>query len=133
MGIGVGTGRGGARRGAGRPKGVKNKRRPARFRAADAERQLPLDYMMRVLNDPSQPIERRDRMAVHAAPYLHARLTAGSSPKTTFEMSDDEIRELLFRELEHARRQGNLPVVRELEECLRGDQPQRPRLAFTRN
>ena len=80
MGIGTGSGRGGTRRRAGRPKGVKNKRRPARFRAADAGQQLPLDYMLQVLNDASPPIERRDRMAVAAAPYLHARLNAITSP-----------------------------------------------------
>jgi hypothetical protein len=109
---------------------VRNKRRPARFRAAAAEQQLPLDYMMQVLNDPTQPIERRDRMAVHAAPYQHARLTAISTPKATFEMSTEEIEQLLYRELEHARRQGHLELVRELEEILRGDQPRRPRLAI---
>ena len=129
MGIGTGSGRGGTRRGAGRPKGVKIKRRPARFRAADAGQQLPLDYMLQVLNDASPPIERRDRMAVAAAPYLHARLSAITTPKAAFEMSAEEIEQLLYRELEHARRQGNLELVRQLEESLGGAQPRRPRPA----
>jgi hypothetical protein len=44
-------------------------------------------------------------------------------------MSTEEIEQLLYRELEHARRQGHLELVCELEEILRGDQPRRPRLA----
>jgi len=129
MGIGVGTGSGGARRGAGRPKGVKNKRRPARFRAEDNGQELPLDFMLKVLNDPTQPLERRDRMAVHAAPYLHPRLTAAATPRATFEMSSEELTSLLYRELEHARDQGDLKTVRQLEELFGGDRPRRPRLA----
>ena len=108
-------------------KGVKNKRRPARFRAEDNGQDLPLDYMMRVFNDSSQPTERRDRMAVAAAPYFHARLTAITTPKATFEMSTEEIEQLLYRELEYARRQGNLKLVRELEGSLHGARS--PRLA----
>jgi len=41
----------------------------------------------------------------------------------------EEIEQLLYRELEYARRQGNLKLVRQLEESLRGDRPPRPRLA----
>ena len=76
MGIGKGNGPGGRRAGAGRPQGAKNKRRPAAAHAVNAGQQLPLDYMLEVMNDPRQPLERRDRMAVAAAPYLHARLNA---------------------------------------------------------
>jgi phage terminase small subunit len=33
----------------------------------------PLEYMLRVINDPSAAQTRRDRLAVAAAPYLHPR------------------------------------------------------------
>ena len=36
----------------------------------------PLDWMLQVLRDPSQPNERRDDMAKAAAPYVHPRLAA---------------------------------------------------------
>ena len=36
----------------------------------------PLEYMIRVMRDPSAPTERRDDMAKAAAPYIHARLAA---------------------------------------------------------
>jgi hypothetical protein len=36
---------------------------------------LPLDYMLAVIRDPNASQLRRDRMAVAAAPYCHARLT----------------------------------------------------------
>jgi hypothetical protein len=34
---------------------------------------LPLDYMLRVLNDPKAHVDRRDRMAALAAPFCHVR------------------------------------------------------------
>lgn len=33
----------------------------------------PLEYMLSVMNDPEAPIERRDRMAMSAAPFVHDR------------------------------------------------------------
>jgi len=35
----------------------------------------PLDYMLSVIRDPTATQERRDKMAIAAAPYCHARLT----------------------------------------------------------
>jgi hypothetical protein len=35
----------------------------------------PLAYMLRVMNDPSAEPERRDRMAIAAAPFMHPRAT----------------------------------------------------------
>lgn len=118
MGAGIGNGRGGPRHGAGRPKGVQNKRRPARLQAQKAGQQLPLDYMLEVLNDKTQPTLRRDRMAIAAAPYLHPRLNMVAIPKTTFEMTTVEIDQLLARELEHAQQQGDTGRVREIEKSL---------------
>ena len=35
---------------------------------------LPLDYMLAVVRDPNATQARRDKMAIAAAPYCHARL-----------------------------------------------------------
>jgi hypothetical protein len=110
-----------------RPRGSKDKRYRA-VRIKETGRQLPLDYMLQVLNDASQPIERRDRMAIAAAPYVHPRLTSLTTPMATFEMTSEQLEELLRRELEYYRRQGNLEEVRQIEGCLRGDGSSRPRL-----
>ena len=68
--------RGGARIGAGRPKGSVNKSNElARLRAAESG-ELPLDFMLRLMRDPNTPDLIRIDMAKAAAPYLHARLQA---------------------------------------------------------
>ncbi len=36
--------------------------------------ELPLEYMVRVMNDPHVDDGRRDRLAVAAAPYLHPKV-----------------------------------------------------------
>ena len=41
----------------------------------------PLTYMLKVMNDPSVDGNRRDRMAVSAAPYLHSRKGEGAGKK----------------------------------------------------
>jgi hypothetical protein len=65
---------GGARKGAGRPKGAKTQiTEEAIKRAGDGE--TPLEYMLRVMRDHSEDIDRRDKMAIGAAPYVHARKT----------------------------------------------------------
>jgi hypothetical protein len=62
---------GGARKGAGR-------------RLGGANREKPLAYMLRVMRDPDAPAERRDRMAIAAAPFCHpiigAKLEASAPP-----------------------------------------------------
>jgi hypothetical protein len=75
---------GGRREGAGRPKGAKDKNPRVTVRALLASKEmsrrvlakgmLPLPYMLKVMNDRKQPVERRDRMAIAAAPFCHARL-----------------------------------------------------------
>jgi hypothetical protein len=37
---------------------------------------MPVDYMLRVMRDKSVDHDRRDKMAVAAAPFLHAKLAA---------------------------------------------------------
>ncbi len=46
---------------------------------ANTEWKTPLDYMMGILNDPTVDESRRDRLAIAAAPFVHAR--AGESSK----------------------------------------------------
>lgn len=66
--------KGGKRKGAGRPKGAKTIITEAAIkRAAAKANETPLDYMMRVMNDDTQADDRRDKMAMGAAPYVHAR------------------------------------------------------------
>lgn len=56
----------------GRPRGSVNKRTQAYLRTNGGE--LPLDYMLKIMRDDTQPRERRDEMAKAAAPFLHAKL-----------------------------------------------------------
>jgi hypothetical protein len=66
----------------GRPKGSKDKRPRRAIARIYMDRyeaklgELPLDYMLRVMRDPRQPQERRDMMAIKAAPYRHAAFAA---------------------------------------------------------
>lgn len=80
--------RGGYRPGAGRPVGT-TKEAPAKKKAVVNSKKIdeknteniekanwktPLDYMMGVLNDPAVDEARRDRLAIAAAPFMHARV-----------------------------------------------------------
>jgi len=60
-------GSGGYRPGAGRPKGAKNQ---VKFKNKN---ETPLEYMLRVMNDPNVYLDMRARMAIAAAPYVHKR------------------------------------------------------------
>jgi hypothetical protein len=90
--------RGGVREGAGRKPGRPAKKKPAHpapievtrevIRESRATGETPLEYMLRVMRTPVTAVtqegkevldlsheDRRDRMAMAAAPYLHARLS----------------------------------------------------------
>ena len=41
---------------------------------ASRQDETPLEYMLRVMRDHQQPIDRRDKMAISVAPYLHPKL-----------------------------------------------------------
>lgn len=71
--------RGGARKGAGRPKGAKTSITEEALRKA-GEGETPLEYMLRIMRDPKQADDRRDKMAQGAAPYVHARAVEVSGP-----------------------------------------------------
>jgi hypothetical protein len=68
--------RGGFRPGAGRPKGRTGKTKTIPITTA-GESLTPLQFMLRVLNDPKQDPDMRARMAIAAAPYVHPKAGEG--------------------------------------------------------
>jgi len=50
-------------------------------KGATSEDMLPLDYMLKVMNDPRESKDRRDRLAIAAAPFCHTRKGEGSGKK----------------------------------------------------
>ena len=76
---------GGKRTGAGRPKGAKSKKGATNVasdvtalkdRESKAIQEIkvdPLAYMLQVMNDPTADPDRRDKMAISAAQYLHKK------------------------------------------------------------
>jgi hypothetical protein len=42
----------------------------------EGEKETPLDYMLRVMRDPTCDAKRRDAMALKALPYCHRQLTS---------------------------------------------------------
>jgi hypothetical protein len=68
--------KGGSRVGAGRKPGSRERVRTSAeiVKEYSGKKQLPLHYMLKVLNDPAQDQTRRDQMAIAAAPYCHAKL-----------------------------------------------------------
>lgn len=50
---------------------------------------MPLDYMLRVIRDPSVDESRRDRLAVAAAPYCHSKMGEGGKKDKETERADD--------------------------------------------
>jgi hypothetical protein len=87
------TVRGGKRNGAGRPKGAKTVVTEEAIKRAGAG-ETPLEYMLRIMRDKKEDPDRRDKMAIAAATYVHPRgveLTgANGSPIET-------VNELIFR------------------------------------
>lgn len=71
--------RGGAREGAGRPKGSPNVRTTEQVEAVRATGQTPLEYLTSVYQDDTADEGKRIDAAKAAAPYVHAkRATVGS-------------------------------------------------------
>ena len=58
----------------GRKKGVPNKANAAKAAEIAATGETPLEYMVRVMRDRAVDHDRRDKMAVAAAPYVHPKL-----------------------------------------------------------
>lgn len=68
--------RGGARSGAGRPKGATEKRTADRLAAIEASGLTPLEYMLSVMRDEGATRAERMDAAKSSAPYVHARLAS---------------------------------------------------------
>lgn len=73
------NGHGGKRKGAGKPRGAKTEVTQEAIRRAGAG-ETPLEYMLRIMRDERQADDRRDKMAVGAAPYMHAKAVEVSGP-----------------------------------------------------
>lgn len=71
--------RGGKRTGSGRPKGAKTLITEEALKKA-AKGETPLEYMLRVMRDERQADDRRDKMAIGAAPYMHSKAVEVSGP-----------------------------------------------------
>lgn len=71
------AGSGGARKGAGRKLGrASRKTREIADRLAAEAGLTPLEYMIQVMRNPDAATDRRDAMAIAAAPYIHPRLSS---------------------------------------------------------
>jgi hypothetical protein len=71
-----GTGRGGPREGAGRPKGSINKHSRALIAQVGHEGlTMPVPFLLSVMRDPTLPARQRMAAAIAVCPYLHPRLT----------------------------------------------------------
>jgi hypothetical protein len=68
--------RGGAREGAGRKPGTPNRATAERQQEVAESGITPLDYMLTVLRNDTEPFERRSWAAEKAAPYVHPKLAA---------------------------------------------------------
>jgi hypothetical protein len=87
------SGRGGARKGAGRKAGSSTKRtREIADRAAE-EGITPLEYMLQVMRDETNDPRERLNAAVSAAPFIHAKLSSVemNAKVTTHEASIDDL------------------------------------------
>ena len=80
---------GGARPGAGRREGVRNKRTQEMIELATRDGVSPLEYMLQVLRDEDQPPLARFEAAKAAAPYVHPRLASiEANVKSTMSQED---------------------------------------------
>ncbi len=93
-------------KGAGRPKGSKNKATEKQIKAVAKTGITPLDYLLKVMRDGRNEQAERVDAARIAAPYVHAKLTAidhssadGSmSPQPTIDpakLGDDTMADIL--------------------------------------
>jgi hypothetical protein len=98
MGLGKGNGKGGCRRGAGRPAGARGKaviEREALAKARAEAKTMPLDWLLQRLADTTLSPDYRDKLATMAAPYCSPRLSAVAVTKRPAQMTDEEIAEMI--------------------------------------
>ena len=85
------------RKTGGRQKGTCNRATAEARAAAKATGILPLDYMLSVMRDSDADQKRRDGMAIAAAPYLHAKVTAVEAKAAEPEPTQNSIQVLFVR------------------------------------
>jgi hypothetical protein len=99
--------RGGCRPGSGRPRGARNKRQRQIVETLEgAGQELPLERLLRRMNDATLPEPYRDLIAQWAMPYLHPRLSTHAVVKIPQEMTDRELDECVARAKEYELRHG---------------------------
>ena len=80
---------GGKRKGAGRPKGSRNKKTEEQTAAILDSGLTPLDYLLSVMRDESVPRDDRVDAAHKAAPYVHAKLASVDHKSSDGSMSPE--------------------------------------------
>jgi hypothetical protein len=60
------------------------------------ETETPLDFMLRIMNDPNQEQSTRERMAVAAAPYIHSRKSEGIGKKEDIAQKAEDVAKTKF-------------------------------------
>jgi hypothetical protein len=100
--------RGGARVGAGRPKGRLSRRhiRPEELRLV---RISPLERLLARIEDQTLDAKYRDQLCIAVLPFVHARPVATLTAKASFEMSTEELDAVIAREQAYQR--GDLAQV----------------------
>jgi hypothetical protein len=69
--------------------------------------ELPVDRLLRRMNDPALSEEYRDQLAIALGPYTAPRLSAVAIRKSPAQMTDEEIAELLDQAKGDTQRWGN--------------------------
>jgi hypothetical protein len=90
----TGRPRGGARPGAGRPKGRKSAstlKRDAALRRAALRNLMPIEYLLSVMRDKTIPRPERMDAARWAAPYLSPKLSSVEIVKSVRAMTTEEL------------------------------------------
>jgi hypothetical protein len=88
------NGHGGARPGAGRPRGGKNaatRKRAAALKRAAAKNVGPVEFLLREMRDPKLPRPERWLLAKWVAPYVSPRLSSVEVVKSVKAMSLEEL------------------------------------------
>ena len=85
---------GGARAGAGKPKGshsAKTLRKQKALARAAAKKLMPIEFMLREMRNPAHPLPVRLELAKWVAPYVSPRLSSVEVVKSIRAMSREEL------------------------------------------
>jgi hypothetical protein len=86
--------RGGPRPGAGRPKGTPNKKTAELRAKVEAEGVTPLDFLLGVMRDDAEDMDRRIECAKAAAQYVHPKLSSIEANVSARVSHEDALNEL---------------------------------------